>query len=231
MAHRITASCRPALVRSGRGRLRLRPAPRPDQGRANPPAPFIVVTATRSERNSFDLPVRSTDRRRCDPRGQTHDQICPRPVAGTRRGRAEPPEHPGPCRYRRAASGHARSSASVAFGSTLTDPRHFARRQGRPQLRSRLGRKDRGDAGAVLDALRNASGGSSRSSPKTSARAHAHAERRGGSYGTSRSGLKFGGQSGALTTSEALPTLRRPLPRSQRGRKGSRKRQAEVRAE
>src|SRR5712671_7448036 len=62
MAHRITASCPAALLALGAGAFALPAGAQtgPGQGESSG-TPSIVVTATRSERNSFELPV-SIDR-------------------------------------------------------------------------------------------------------------------------------------------------------------------------
>ena len=62
MAHRMTASCPAALLALGAGAFALPAGAQtgPGQGESSG-TPSIVVTATRSERNSFDLPV-SIDR-------------------------------------------------------------------------------------------------------------------------------------------------------------------------
>src|SRR5436190_23446688 len=62
MAHRITASCPAALLALGAGTFTLPAGAQtgPAQGESTG-TPSIVVTATRSERNSFELPV-SIDR-------------------------------------------------------------------------------------------------------------------------------------------------------------------------
>jgi outer membrane receptor protein involved in Fe transport len=62
MAHRITASCPAALLALGAGAFALPAEAQTGPGRGETTGtPSIVVTATRSERNSFELPV-SIDR-------------------------------------------------------------------------------------------------------------------------------------------------------------------------
>src|SRR4029077_12377697 len=61
-AHRITASCPAALLALGAGTLTLPAGAQTGSAQGESSStPSIVVTATRSERNSFDLPV-SIDR-------------------------------------------------------------------------------------------------------------------------------------------------------------------------
>src|SRR2546422_5908662 len=62
MAHRITTSCPAALLALGAGAFALPAGAQTESGQGESSGtPSIVVTATRSERNSFDLPV-SIDR-------------------------------------------------------------------------------------------------------------------------------------------------------------------------
>ena len=58
MAHRITASCPAALLALGAGAFALPAGAQTGSAQGESSGtPSIVVTATRSERNSFDLPV------------------------------------------------------------------------------------------------------------------------------------------------------------------------------
>src|SRR5260221_10226415 len=62
MAHRITASCPAALLALGAGTFTVPAGAQSGSAQSESSGtPAIVVTATRSERNSFDLPV-SIDR-------------------------------------------------------------------------------------------------------------------------------------------------------------------------
>ena len=62
MAHRITASCPAALLALGAGTFTAPASAQTESAEGESSGtPSIVVTATRSERNSFDLPV-SIDR-------------------------------------------------------------------------------------------------------------------------------------------------------------------------
>ena len=174
------------------------------------------------------------DRRRCDPRGQTADQSVGDPLAGPRRGRAKPPE---------LLTGSADLFARVRLARAVRrsrraalrgrHPRHFP---GRPrtdlQLRSRLGREDRGDAGTLLDTLRERFW---RGDPgihrKRSARAHARAERRGRELWNQplRSQVRRPIGSAQLHR-RCFPPRDHRLPRPQRGRERPRKCQAQARA-
>ena len=62
MAHRVAVSCPAALLALGAGAFALPAGAQTGSGQGESSGtPSIVVTATRSERNSFDLPV-SIDR-------------------------------------------------------------------------------------------------------------------------------------------------------------------------
>jgi len=71
------------------------------------------------------------------------------------------------CADRQCGAGAGAQFGSVAFGSTLTDPRHFAHGPGQTsKLRSRLAERREVMRGPFSTLYGNASGGSSRSSPK-----------------------------------------------------------------
>ena len=169
-------------ARSRRGCFRL-PGRRPDRigpgrilGHAFSRGHGDALGAQQLRSAGLDRP----DRRRCDPRGQTDDQSVGEPLARPRRGRAEPPELlPGPAdlfaRVRRTRT--VRRARRAALRGR--DSRHFARWPGTNlQFRPRRGREDRGDAGTLLDALRECLG---RDHPdlhrRRSARAHAYDKR------------------------------------------------------
>ena len=62
MAHRLTTSCPAALLALGAGAFAFQAGAQTESGQGESSGtPSVVVTATRSERNSFDLPV-SIDR-------------------------------------------------------------------------------------------------------------------------------------------------------------------------
>src|SRR5258706_7169573 len=100
MVHGITASSRAELFALGAGAAFALPAGAetgPGQGESSG-TPSIVVTATRSERNSFDLPV-SIDRIDADAirEGKPMINLSESLWRGPRAGGRKPPHHsPGP---------------------------------------------------------------------------------------------------------------------------------------
>jgi iron complex outermembrane receptor protein len=202
MAHRIAASCRAALLALGAGAFALPAAQTgPGQGESSG-TPSIVVTATRSERNSFDLPV-SIDRVDADAIREGKPMInlseslsrVPGLVIQNRQNYSQDLQISSRGFGARSQFG-VRGVRLYADGIPATSP------DGQGQTSNfDLGSAERIEVmrGPFSTLYGNASGGviqifTEDGPPEPTLTMNGAA----GSYGTSRSGLKFGGQSGAL---------------------------------
>jgi len=200
MAHRRTASCSAALLALGAGPLYGQTETK--QGASAVPVPSIVVTATRSERNSFDLPV-SIDRIDADAIREGKPMInlseslsrVPGVVVQNRQNYSQDLQISS-----RGFGAHAqfgvRGVRLYADGIPATAP------DGQGQTSNfDLGAAERIEVmrGPFSTLYGNASGGViqifTENGPPEPTLTQSGAA---GSYGTSRSALKFGGQSGAL---------------------------------
>ena len=200
MAYRRTASCSAALLALGAGPLHGQTGP--EQGASAVPVPSIVVTATRSERNSFDLPV-SIDRidanaiREGKPMINLSESLSrvPGVVVQNRQNYSQDLQISSRGFGARAQFG-VRGVRLYADGIPATSP------DGQGQTSNfDLGAAERIEVmrGPYSTLYGNASGGviqvfTEDGPPEPTLTLNGAA----GSYGTSRSGLKFGGQSGAL---------------------------------
>jgi iron complex outermembrane recepter protein len=200
MAHRRKASCSAALLALGAGPLYGQTGP--EQGASAVPVPSIVVTATRSERNSFDLPV-SIDRIDADAIREGKPMInlseslsrVPGVVVQNRQNYSQDLQISSRGFGSRAQFG-VRGVRLYADGIPATSP------DGQGQTSNfDLGAAERIEVmrGPFSTLYGNASGGviqvfTEDGPPEPTLTINGAA----GSYGTSRSGLKFGGQSGAL---------------------------------
>ena len=203
MAHRITASCPAALLALGAGTFTLPAGAQTGsaQGESSG-APSIVITATRSERNSFDLPV-SIDRIDADAIREGKPMInlseslsrVPGVVVQNRQNYSQDLQISS-----RGFGAHAqfgvRGVRLYADGIPATAP------DGQGQTSNfDLGAAERIEVmrGPFSTLYGNASGGViqifTENGPPEPTLTQSGAA---GSYGISRSALKFGGQSGAL---------------------------------
>jgi iron complex outermembrane receptor protein len=203
MAHRITASCPAALLALGAGTFTLPAGAQtgPAQGESSG-TPSIVVTATRSERNSFELPV-SIDRIDADAIREGKPMInlseslsrVPGVVVQNRQNYSQDLQISS-----RGFGAHAqfgvRGVRLYADGIPATAP------DGQGQTSNfDLGAAERIEVmrGPFSTLYGNASGGViqifTEDGPPEPTLTQSGAA---GSYGTSRSALKFGGQSGLL---------------------------------
>jgi len=203
MAHRITASCPAALLALGAGTFTLPAGAQsgPAQGESTG-TPSIVVTATRSERNSFELPV-SIDRIDADAIREGKPMInlseslsrVPGVVVQNRQNYSQDLQISS-----RGFGAHAqfgvRGVRLYADGIPATSP------DGQGQTSNfDLGAAERIEVmrGPFSTLYGNASGGViqifTEDGPPAPTLTQSGAA---GSYGTSRSALKFGGESGAL---------------------------------
>src|SRR5882762_5588794 len=203
MAHRITASCPAALLALGAGAFAIPAGAQTGPGQSESSgAPSIVVTATRSERNSFDLPV-SIDRIDADAIREGKPMInlseslsrVPGVVVQNRQNYSQDLQISS-----RGFGAHAqfgvRGVRLYADGIPATAP------DGQGQTSNfDLGAAERIEVmrGPFSTLYGNASGGViqifTENGPLEPTLTQSGAA---GSYGTSRSALKFGGQSGAL---------------------------------
>ena len=200
MAHRRKASCSAALLALGAGPLYGQTGP--EQGASAVPVPSIVVTATRSERNSFDLPV-SIDRIDADAIREGKPMInlseslsrVPGVVVQNRQNYSQDLQISS-----RGFGAHAqfgvRGVRLYADGIPATSP------DGQGQTSNfDLGAAERIEVmrGPFSTLYGNASGGViqifTENGPPEPTLTESGAA---GSYGTSRSALKFGGQSGVV---------------------------------
>ncbi len=203
MAHRITASCPAALLALGAGAFALPAGAQtgPGQGESSG-TPSIVVTATRSERNSFDLPV-SIDRIDADAIREGKPMInlseslsrVPGVVVQNRQNYSQDLQISSRGFGARAQFG-VRGVRLYADGIPATSP------DGQGQTSNfDLGSAERIEVmrGPFSTLYGNASGGViqifTEDGPPEPTLTQSGAA---GSYGTSRSALKFGGQSGGL---------------------------------
>ncbi len=203
MAHRITASCPAALLALGAGAFALPAGAQTGSGQGESSGtPSIVVTATRSERNSFDLPV-SIDRIDADAIREGKPTInlseslsrVPGVVVQNRQNYSQDLQISSRGFGSRAQFG-VRGVRLYADGIPATSP------DGQGQTSNfDLGSAERIEVmrGPFSTLYGNASGGViqvfTEDGPLEPTLTQSGAA---GSYGTSRSGLKFGGQSGAL---------------------------------
>ena len=200
MADRRTASCSAALLALGAGPLYGQTGS--EQGASAAPVPSIVVTATRSERDSFDLPV-SIDRIDADAIREGKPMInlseslsrVPGIVVQNRQNYSQDLQISSRGFGSRAQFG-VRGVRLYADGIPATSP------DGQGQTSNfDLGAAERIEVmrGPFSTLYGNASGGViqvfTENGPPEPTLTQSGAI---GSYGTSRSGLKFGGQSGAL---------------------------------
>ena len=205
MAHRITASCPAALLALGAGAFTLPAGAQTGSAQSESTgAPSIVVTATRSERNSFELPV-SIDRIDADAIREGKPMInlseslsrVPGVVVQNRQNYSQDLQISS-----RGFGAHAqfgvRGVRLYADGIPATSP------DGQGQTSNfDLGAAERIEVmrGPFSTLYGNASGGViqifTEDGPREPTLTQSGAA---GSYGTSRSALKFGGESGALNT-------------------------------
>jgi len=203
MAHRITASCPAALLALGAGTFTAPASAQTESAEGESSGtPSIVVTATRSERNSFDLPV-SIDRIDADAIREGKPMInlseslsrVPGVVVQNRQNYSQDLQISS-----RGFGAHAqfgvRGVRLYADGIPATSP------DGQGQTSNfDLGAAERIEVmrGPFSTLYGNASGGViqifTENGPPEPTLTEAGAA---GSYATSRSALKFGGQSGAL---------------------------------
>ena len=203
MAHRITTSCPAALLALGAGAFALPAGAQTGSAQGESSGtPSIVVTATRSERNSFDLPV-SIDRIDADAIREGKPLInlsetlsrVPGVVVQNRQNYSQDLQISSRGFGSRAQFG-VRGVRLYADGIPATSP------DGQGQTSNfDLGSAERIEVmrGPFSTLYGNASGGviqvfTENGPPEPTLTLNGAA----GSYGTSRSGLKFGGQSGAL---------------------------------
>ncbi len=202
-AHRITTSCPAALLALGAGAFALPAGAQTESGQGESSGtPSIVVTATRSERNSFDLPV-SIDRIDADAIREGKPMInlsetlsrVPGVVVQNRQNYSQDLQISSRGFGSRAQFG-VRGVRLYADGIPATSP------DGQGQTSNfDLGSAERIEVmrGPFSTLYGNASGGViqvfTENGPPDPTLTQSGAA---GSYGTSRSGLKFGGQSGAL---------------------------------
>ena len=203
MAHGITASCPAALIALGAGAFALPAGAQTGPGQSESSGtPSIVVTATRSERNSFDLPV-SIDRIDADAIREGKPMInlsesltrVPGLVIQNRQNYSQDLQISSRGFGARSQFG-VRGVRLYADGIPATSP------DGQGQTSNfDLGAAERIEVmrGPFSTLYGNASGGviqifTEDGPPEPMLTINGAA----GSYGTSRSGLKFGGQSGAL---------------------------------
>jgi iron complex outermembrane receptor protein len=203
MAHRITTSCPAALLALGAGAFALPAGAQTESGQGESSGtPSIVVTATRSERNSFDLPV-SIDRIDADVIREGRPMInlseslsrVPGVLVQNRQNYSQDLQISSRGFGSRAQFG-VRGVRLYADGIPATSP------DGQGQTSNfDLGSAERIEVmrGPFSTLYGNASGGViqvfTEDGPVEPTLTQSGAA---GSYGTSRSGLKFGGQSGAL---------------------------------
>lgn len=203
MAHRITASCPAALLALGAGTFDLPAGAQTGSAQGEPSGtPSIVVTATRSERSSFDLPV-SIDRVDADAIREGKPMInlseslsrVPGVLVQNRQNYSQDLQISSRGFGSRAQFG-VRGIRLYADGIPATSP------DGQGQTSNfDLGSAERIEVmrGPFSTLYGNASGGViqvfTENGPPEPTLTQSGAA---GSYGTSRSALKFGGQSGAL---------------------------------
>src|SRR5467141_1005826 len=203
MAHRITTSCPAALLALGAGAFALPAGAQTESGQGESSGtPSIVVTATRSERNSFDLPV-SIDQIDADAIREGKPMInlsetlsrVPGVVVQNRQNYSQDLQISSRGFGSRAQFG-VRGVRLYADGIPATSP------DGQGQTSNfDLGAAERIEVmrGPFSTLYGNASGGiiqifTEDGPPEPTLTINGAA----GSYGTSRSALKFGGQSGEL---------------------------------
>ncbi len=203
MAHRLTTSCPAALLALGAGAFAFPAGAQTESGQGESSGtPSVVVTATRSERNSFDLPV-SIDRIDADAIREGKPMInlseslsrVPGVVVQNRQNYSQDLQISSRGFGARAQFG-VRGVRLYADGIPATSP------DGQGQTSNfDLGAAERIEVmrGPFSTLYGNASGGiiqifTEDGPPEPTLTINGAA----GSYGTSRSALKFGGQSGEL---------------------------------